>query len=308
MGRLAVVFLICLTLHCVLSYWHGQQSHPPRVVYRHHYAPYPPNPQPAPFIGPVPARPPGPIQYGPPLPPLHGGAAAPVPFFARPPPPPPHPMYNHVPYAPAASHHHSLLKGPHIMPPPSSPRYPFKNVFGSPYHGAYSQQVPRPSIFAKIKPFLFGGTGPRSLPHHPYYPNHYYPHHFTPNRPLQNRPVAHHGLPVHHPSTHMHHPATYMKPEKSCSCSLHVGQLTVYKHTDMRSSYSCTDLKDCNSFCTNLFSSEDLRAQTRSDACLILGKDTTVPWFRRDHACEPHGAKNDTKLSVDLCCKNLQPC
>ncbi|XP_054713134.1 uncharacterized protein LOC129222628 [Uloborus diversus] len=312
MTKLSVVLLICLLLHCTTSYYYhnGPQPFHPRVVYRHHVASYHP-PAPA-YPGPMPV--PAASQYSPvpvayaPAPPQFPRGAPPSPYYAPVPPPS---MFNQVPYAPAASYQHNYYSGAgHMMPPPVSPRYPFKNIFTTPLQGAYSH-YPKPSIFSKIKPYIFGNTAPRTLPHHPHYPNYFHPHHFTPSRPFVNRPpvaASHHPFPIHHhPPPNMISPVV-MKPEKSCSCSLHVGQLTVYKHTDMRSSYSCSDLKDCNSFCTNLFSSEDLRAQTRSDACLILGKDTTVPWFRRDHVCDPHGVKNDTKLSVDLCCKNLQPC
>lgn len=186
------------------------------------------------------------------------GAARPVPYFAPPPMPPPHPHHHH--YAPAASHQQSYYSSSHGIPPPPLhvvPRRPFKSMFhsGAPY-GAYSHVAPKSTIFQKIKPYIFGGQGPRSLPHHPYYPNSYHPHQFTPNRPFLNRPSAHHAFPVHAPPPPgmNHHSPVVMSPHKSCSCSLHVGQLTVYKHTDMRSSYSCHDLKDCNSFCTNLVS------------------------------------------------------
>ncbi|KAG8186464.1 hypothetical protein JTE90_009223 [Oedothorax gibbosus] len=309
---------MCLTLRCAWSYYaySSPQSYQPRVIYRHHIAPYQPQ---ATYVHPM---------HLPPMahPPMMAYGAPPMSFFG----PPPFPPMN---YAPAASYQSSYFSRP-PPPPPRSPRFPLKEMFTDPLQTAFSQYPSKPNIFNKIKPYLFGGSpnpgptgfapeptgfasgpthltgptgyltgptgfpsgpqGPRSLPHHPFYPDYFPPHQFTPNRPLHNRP-HHHG---------------YMDsgPQKSCSCSLHVGDLTVYKHTDVRSSYSCDDLKDCNSFCTNLFSSEELRAQTRSDACLILGKDTSVPWFRRDAVCEPHGVKNDTKLSVDLCCKDLQPC
>lgn len=245
----------------VLSYY-GNPPYP-RVVYRHvtpyqpqmHYAPSPPVP-----AYPVPTT----LQYSiapAPPPPLHMGAARHVPYFAPPPIPPPHPHHFH--YAPAASHQHSYYSPSHGIPPPPPPplpavhRRPFKSMFhsGAPY-GAYSQVVPKSTIFQKIKPYIFGGQGQRSLPHHPYYPNSYHPHQFSPNRPFINRPSAHHAFPVHAPPppSMNHHSPVVMSPHKSCSCSLHVGQLTVYKHTDMRSSYSCHDLKDCNSFCTNLVS------------------------------------------------------
>lgn len=200
----------------------------------------------------------------PPPSPVHMGAARHIPYFAPPPMPPPHPHPHphhhphHHHYVPSASHQQSFYSSLHGAPPPPPPppsaRRPFKNIFhsGGPY-GAYSHHVPKASIFTKIKPYIFGGTGPRSYPHHPYYPNHYHPHQFTPNRPFINRPSAHHAFSVHAPPPPgMHHSSVVMNPHKSCSCSLHVGQLTVYKHTDMRSSYSCSDLKDCNSFCTNL--------------------------------------------------------
>ncbi|GIX77866.1 uncharacterized protein CDAR_221771 [Caerostris darwini] len=276
--------------------YNSRQSYQPKVTYRHHVAPYQPR---ATVMQPLHIRP-SPYgsmasPYGPPAMPFQA-AAAPASYWA-----PSQPMFNHMPYqSPAASQHNNYFSNAPI-PQPTVPRFPIKDMF----QGAFSQYPSKPSFLNKIKPYLFGNTGPRSLPHDPYYPNIFPPHQFTPNRPYHNSPPAHY--PSYHQSPVMHHSAM-MKPEKSCSCSLHVGQLTVYKHTDLRSSYSCDDVKDCNSFCTNLFSSEDLRAQTRSDACLILGKDATVPWFRRDHVCEPHGAKNDTKLSVDLCCKNLQPC
>lgn len=317
MARIGVLFVICLSLKCVWSYYYqnNPQPFPSNAVYRHQYpsfptpympapsAPFPMpfNPAPAPFHegGAPMASYPGP--FNPQAVQFHGGGAPPMHF----PPNPNQPGYNQVPYAPAPTHQHNYFSRPQSPPPPRM-RIPFSNPFAGTFQAAFSHNVPRHTIFSKIKPFLLGSTAPRSLPHHPYYPNHYHPHQFTPNRPLQNRPSAHHHYPVHHqPPGHM---MQHMKQEHSCSCSLHVGHLTVYKHTDMRSSYSCHDLKDCNSFCTNLFSSEDLRAQTRSDACLIIGKDTTVPWFRRDQVCAPHGTKNDTKLSVDLCCKNLQPC
>ncbi|XP_015905923.2 uncharacterized protein [Parasteatoda tepidariorum] len=301
MGKLAFLLLACLSVRCAWSYYqNAPQPYQPRIIYRHHIAPYQPR---ASYMQPVMLRPPAmpyggiPVAYGPPELPFQRGAATPVSMYL--PQPQPQPVFTSIPYAPAAAHVHSFFR--QSPPPPRTPRYPLKQMV-NPFQSAFSQYPAPSTMFGKIKPFLFGNTGPRSLPHHPYFPNMYPPHNFIPNRPLQNRPVSHLSFPVYQES------GSSMKSEKSCSCSLHVGELTVYKHTDVRSSYSCTDLKDCNSFCTNLFSSEDLRAQTRSDACLILGKDVTVPWFRRDAVCEPHGTKNDTKLSVDLCCKNLQPC
>ncbi|GFS96658.1 uncharacterized protein NPIL_595891 [Nephila pilipes] len=302
MAKLASIFLVCLSLHCAWSYYayNTQQSYQPKLIYRHHVAPYQPRAtvmQPL-HIRPAPVSPYGTMAmpYGPPAMPFQTLAAAPMSYWS-----PPQPMFNHMPHAPAASHHNSYFSP--ISVPPTVPRFPIKEMITTSFQGAFSSYPSKPSFLTKIKPFLFGNQGPRSHPHDPYYPNYFPPHHFTPNKPFQNRPSIHHA---YHPS--MNHPHGLMNPEKSCSCSLHVGHLTVYKHTDMRSSYSCDDVKDCNSFCTNLFSSEDLRAQTRSDACLIIGKDGSYPWFRRDHVCEPHGVKNDTKLSVDLCCKNLQPC
>lgn len=258
---------ICYNLHIlffsVLSYY-GHQPPYPRVVYRHvtpyqSQVPY----MPSPMIPVVPVV--QTVHYAaPPPPPIHMGAARHVTYFAPPPMPPPHmhhhhphPHHHHHPYVPAASQPQSYYS-PYGAPPPApspqtSPKRPFKHMFtnGGPF-AAYSHHVPKASIFTKIKPYIFGGQGQRSLPHHPYYPNVYHPHQFTPNRPYQNSPSAHHAYPVHAPPPA--HSPFVMNPQKSCSCSLHVGQLTVYKHTDMRSSYSCTDLKDCNSFCTNLVS------------------------------------------------------
>ncbi|XP_055948517.1 uncharacterized protein LOC129981627 [Argiope bruennichi] len=307
MAKLAAIFLMCLSLQCAWSYYDytSRQSYQPKVIYRHHVAPYQPRAtamHPV-HIRPVPMSPYGSmaIPFGRSAMPFQAMSAAPMSYWS-----PPQSMFNHMPYSSPAASQHSGYFSSSPLSPPSVPRFPINDMVSS-YNSHFNPHPSKPSFLTKIKPFLFGNSGPRSLPHDPYYPNHFPPHQFAPNKPFQNRPSAHHAYPVYS-SPVMHHSHGMMSPEKSCSCSLHVGQLTVYKHTDMRSSYSCDDLKDCNSFCTNLFSSEDLRAQTRSDACLIIGKDVTVPWFRRDHVCEPHGVKNDTKLSVDLCCKNLQPC
>lgn len=227
--------------------YYGPPSYGPqpytRIIYRHHVPFHPqmaymsPVPAPVPFAPTIPFAPPAaPVQYV--------GARHVAPYYASP--SLAHPMS--APFVPAASHQQSYYSRPHMMPAPTSPRYPFKTMAINPF-GAYSQPAPKESIFTKIKPYIFGGTGPRSHPHHPHYPNLFPPHQFTPNRPYLNRPAVHHGYPVfsaHHGG--MHH------PQKSCSCSLHVGQLTVYKHTDLRSSYSCHDIKDCNNFCTNLVS------------------------------------------------------
>ncbi|GIY57520.1 uncharacterized protein CEXT_68661 [Caerostris extrusa] len=110
----------------------------------------------------------------------------------------------------------------------------------------------------------------------------------------------------------MHHSHAMMKPEKSCSCSLHVGQLTVYKHTDMRSSYSCDDVKDCNSFCTNLvitegevhhaimafFFSSHLQKQN-------VSREQRTAIFL--HIMVARQEKNESQLKLAIICFNKDP-
>ncbi|GIX81441.1 uncharacterized protein CEXT_224041 [Caerostris extrusa] len=95
-------------------------------------------------------------------------------------------MFNHMPYSsPAASQHSNYFSNAPI-PQPTVPRFPIKDMF----QGAFSQYPSKPSFLNKIKPYLFGNTGPRSLPHDPYYPNIFSSSPIHSKWPYHNRPPA----------------------------------------------------------------------------------------------------------------------